>query len=138
MRILLDENGYIKEWAMCPKGEGHVCLEDGIEIDDIIDASDEESINNFYNEFQSYRIVDDVLVKDDNKMEEIVVERKKDNLRGRRENECFSVINRGAAWYNTLTNEQSIELSVWYKAWLDVTDTMVVPECPEWIAVAQH
>lgn len=56
-----------------------------------------------------------------------------EELRAEREEECFSVINRGQAWYNTLTEEQTIELDTWYKAWLDVTETLIKPERPEWL-----
>lgn len=44
-------------------------------------------------------------------------------LRSIRWSECFSVINRGVLWYNTLTDEQRLELDKWYKEWLDITDT---------------
>ena len=54
-------------------------------------------------------------------------------LRHRREIECFSVINRGVLWYNMLTEEQRLELDIWYKKWLDVTETMVIPEKPSWL-----
>ena len=54
-------------------------------------------------------------------------------LRAQREIECFPIINRGALWYNTLTEEQEAELQVWYQAWLDVTETKVIPEKPEWL-----
>ena len=54
-------------------------------------------------------------------------------LREQRENECFSIINRGQLWYNTLTAEQLAELQVWYKTWLDVTETKVIPTKPSWL-----
>lgn len=55
------------------------------------------------------------------------------DLRRLRERECFSIVNRGVLWYNTLTEEQRLELDVWYKKWLDVTETMVIPEKPSWL-----
>lgn len=55
------------------------------------------------------------------------------NLRVQREIECFSIINRGQLWYNSLTEEQLAELQVWYKAWLDVTETKITPEKPSWL-----
>lgn len=58
---------------------------------------------------------------------------KKNKLRSNREQECFSIINRGKLWYDTLTNEQLEELNKWYKEWLDVTETLVVPNKPEWL-----
>lgn len=55
------------------------------------------------------------------------------DLRHRREIECFSVINRGALWYERLTDVQRTELAQWYDAWLNVTETKVVPENPIWL-----
>ena len=55
------------------------------------------------------------------------------NLRAKRERECFSIINRGQLWYDTLSEKQKVELKEWYIAWLDVTDTLVVPNKPNWI-----
>lgn len=56
-----------------------------------------------------------------------------DLLRARRENECFSVVNRGKLWYESLTEVQIIELRHWYNAWLDVTETKVIPTKPNWL-----
>lgn len=65
------------------------------------------------------------------------------NLRARREQECFSYINRGALWYNTLTSEQQQELNTWYQAWLDVPQVYqetkpedietIIPQKPIWL-----
>ena len=54
-------------------------------------------------------------------------------LRIQREQECFLIINRGKLWYDNLTEEQLKELNTWYNAWLDVTETRVIPEMPIWI-----
>lgn len=54
-------------------------------------------------------------------------------LRHRRETECFSVINRGALWYERLSEAQKTELEQWYEAWLNVTETKTVPEKPIWL-----
>ena len=54
-------------------------------------------------------------------------------LRQRREQECFSVINRGALWYRELTYAQEEELNAWYQAWLNVTETKIIPERPIWL-----
>ena len=54
-------------------------------------------------------------------------------LRHRRTTECFSVVNRGAVWYERLTDKQRQELETWYQAWLDVTDTKVIPTNPIWL-----
>lgn len=54
-------------------------------------------------------------------------------LRRMRQKYCFSVINRGQLWYDTLTAEQKVELKAWYAAWLDVTKTLVEPATPAWL-----
>lgn len=55
------------------------------------------------------------------------------NLRNQREVECFPIINRGKLWYDNLTTEQVTELDEWYNAWLDVTETKVIPNKPNWL-----
>ena len=55
------------------------------------------------------------------------------NIRFQRETECFSVINRGALWYDKLTDEQKAELAAWYQAWLDAPQTKVIPARLEWL-----
>lgn len=54
-------------------------------------------------------------------------------LRNQREEECFSVINRGALWYERLTEEQKQELSTWYQAWLDAPQTGSAPDPLDWV-----
>ena len=54
-------------------------------------------------------------------------------LRLAREVECFKFVNRGPLWYSTLSEDQQEELSSWYRAWLDVTETGQVPTKPEWL-----
>lgn len=54
-------------------------------------------------------------------------------LRQLRERECFGLVNRGQVWYESLTDNQKQELKVWYKKWLDVTETFVVPTKPYWL-----
>ena len=70
-----------------------------------------------------------------------------ENLRYIRQNECFSVINRGILWYNLLTEEQQAELNTWYRQWLDITDiyknayerdvnfdiNSIIPTKPSWL-----
>ena len=56
-----------------------------------------------------------------------------DDLRRRREVECFPIVNRGQLWYDTLNEEQKAELKEWYIAWLDVTDTLIIPNKPNWL-----
>ncbi len=44
------------------------------------------------------------------------------NLRILREEQCFSIVNRGLVWYAQIDNSQNLELTRWYKEWLDITD----------------
>lgn len=57
----------------------------------------------------------------------------KEELRARRDYECFSVVNRGKLWYDTLAEEQLYDLNVWYHDWLDVTETLEIPIKPDFI-----
>lgn len=68
----------------------------------------------------------------DSTIDEII--KKKKDLRLRRQLICFPIINRGQLWYDTLTNAQKNELKIWYKSWLDVTETMKEPEVPEFLS----
>lgn len=54
-------------------------------------------------------------------------------LRKLRTKECFPIVNRGKLWYDCLTAEQISELNDWYFAWLNVTETKVIPTKPEWL-----
>ena len=54
-------------------------------------------------------------------------------LRMLREEECFSVINRGALWYEKLSAEEFLQLREWYQKWLDVTTSKVIPDKPAWL-----
>ena len=56
-----------------------------------------------------------------------------DQLRSQREVECFSFVNRGQLWYDTLTPEQYTEFQKWYQDWKDVTKTKIIPTKPEWL-----
>lgn len=61
------------------------------------------------------------------------VEKRRAELREVREAVCFPIVNRGQVWYDTLTEGQRSELKTWYKAWLDVTKTLVEPPTPVWL-----
>lgn len=77
---------------------------------------------------ESYDEYEDVL-----KLELLTNEEQLEYLRNIREFECFAYINRGKLWYDNLTEQQLIELNNWYKEWLDVTITKVIPVKPEWL-----
>ena len=123
MKVVLDEQGFIMNYAIVG------CFDDPSEIE----ISEPEDLSDFEENYRSYHIVDDKLVKDTEKQERLVVEHELQLLREQREKICFPIINRGELWYSRLTDEQKTELNVWYDEWLDVTETRVIPETPEWL-----
>ena len=121
MKALLDEKGFITSYALV--GD----LVDGI------DLPDPEDVLHFEEHFSAYQVRDGTAVFDNEQNEALQTESQKAEFRLRREKECFSVINRGQLWYEGVSITQLLELRQWYKAWLNVTETMVVPERPAWL-----
>lgn len=120
MKVTFDENGYVNGWCM-------VGDNGGTELDV------PEDFDSFLDNYEVFKLLDGKLVLDAEKLETDLAEQKKGALRERRETECFSVINRGWIWYSCLTLTQWRELRTWYLAWLNVTQTLTVPERPAWI-----
>lgn len=121
MKVLLDDNNYILSYALIGN------LGDEVEVDD------PEDLEFFEPNFEAFRVESGKLIYDEDKSKEIARIRTIENLTSRRISECFNVINRSQLWYNTLSEDQKAELQVWYQAWLDVTDTLVVPTKPDWL-----
>lgn len=65
--------------------------------------------------------------------EEEIAQIKAEILRAQRAAQCFPIVNRGALWYEKLTEEQKSELSAWYEAWLDAPATSIIPDMPTWL-----
>lgn len=120
MYVLLD-NGYVTSYATF--GD----LIDGIEI------QEPDNLQHFEDNYGAYKIVDNQLVYDEEKGKEINLEKVRFELRERRQIECFSIVDRSRLWYDTLTEAQIEELRTWYNAWLKVTETLVIPDRPEWL-----
>lgn len=90
---------------------------------------DENGIEINSNNVWKYIYVD---TNDDNTI--VYMQSPDDNyLRHLRDVECFTIINRGSLWYDTLTDSQKEELKIWYNDWLDVTKTRLIPEKPKWL-----
>lgn len=121
MIVLTDPSGFVTSFALIGDLDG------GIEIPDPAD------LKHFAEHFTSYRISGNELSFDKAQDESVSTEAKKGEFRALREKECFPVINRGQFWYDTLTSEQTEELKTWYAAWLNVTQTLAVPERPAWL-----
>lgn len=117
--------------------EGYI---DSYSLDEGVSFSDKENIvlnitppSDFYNNFSAYKFINNEFVLDETKVTEIIRNFKIAELRRQREVECFPIINRGQLWYNTLTENQMLELSSWYQSWLDVTETLLIPQFPLWL-----
>ena len=54
-------------------------------------------------------------------------------LRHSREKKCFAIANRNF-FFNEATIAEMAEINNWYTAWLNVTDTLVVPIVPHYIS----
>lgn len=121
MQIITDNNGFVLSFAYVGDLVG------GIEV------PGPEDIDLFLHHFYAYRLQDGKLEYDAVAYEKHLDEELKTEYRLRREKECFSVINRGQLWYEGVSLTQLLELRQWYKAWLNVTETMVVPEKPAWL-----
>ena len=123
MQVILNEHGYVKAYALIG-GFGTPSLT----------VDEPANINDFEQNYRSYYLSENnTLVKSTVRFTEIVEERELLRLRTMRDKECFPYINRGALWYNRLSDDQRVELDAWYGQWLDVTTTRVVPNKPEWL-----
>lgn len=120
MKIYIDENNYLKEWALAGDNGGFEC-------------PDPEDIEDFRENWQIYYYDGEKLIKNLELIPKFNLENQKEELRKNRNITCFPIINRGILWYNSLTEDQVSELNSWYQAWLDVTDTLEIPEAPIWL-----
>lgn len=84
----------------------------------------------YYDKFVIYdlRFFDILCRPDSDYTDEEILELKRNHIRERRSNECFTVINRGRLWYDRLPSEIYTKLNKWYQAWLDAPNTLIVPE----------
>lgn len=121
MKILIDENKYLT--CFCIDAE----LKNGIEV------ADPEDLESFIDTFRAYKYENGSLLLDETKLQQVNDARIVDELRLKRQKVCFPYINRGNLWYNNLTDKQMDELNSWYHAWLDVTETKVIPIAPKWL-----
>ena len=89
-----------------------------------------EAIPNYwmYSKYENGQFVLDEEYQNNQELEEQLRE-----IRMQREVECFPYINRGALWYDMLTDAQKEELKAWYQAWLDAPQTKIIPAKPTWL-----
>lgn len=121
MQVITDEQGFVLSFAFIGNMVGAT------------EVPEPEDLELFLHQFYAFQLSDGKLIYNSAAYESHVLEETKAEYRRRRETECFSIINRGQLWYEGVTLTQLIELRQWYKAWLNVTETMVIPEKPEWL-----
>lgn len=123
MQVILNEQGFVDSYALIG----------GFESPSLV-VDEPEDIEDFQVNYRSYYLSDDnMLIKNNEKQAELENNKVLSNLRSQREKICFPYINRGDLWYNRLSDVQIAELNTWYQAWLDVTETKIIPEAPEWL-----
>lgn len=122
MKVLLNDKGFIESYAIVGDLVG------AIEVD-----FDENILDAFESDYQSYKLIEGKIEFDQSRKKEIIEQQELTDLRSRREEECFPIVNRGELWYKHLTNNQITELDTWYQAWLDVTETKIIPDKPVWL-----
>jgi hypothetical protein len=125
----------------------YVCLRDDSTIFAISTSKDKNAVKTNYklDDVKKYlkennivltdgyhKYIDDKIIRVDY-LNEVTRLEKIDTFRKKRSSECFSVINRGSLWYDSLSDSQKQELKVWYNEWLDVTKTLVEPKKPDWL-----
>ena len=120
MKIQIDKNGYVENYVIV--GESNVC---NIEVEEPECFSPDK--------FQAWKYDGEKLVYDMEQAQKIQNNYRKNEIRARREKECFSYVNRGTLWYNKLTPEQDIEFQNWYDAWLEAPETLIIPKKLEWL-----
>lgn len=132
------ENGYLAEDTI---------IHEIAEVEEVAEQSHLELIKEYDNGGKDYKKVIDVkavsAVPFYQKTEEIDIyipytieqlhNSTKSKLRENRERLCFSVINRGKLWYDTLTTVQLAALAEWYALWLNVTTSLQEPTTPDFI-----
>lgn len=125
----------MKIYVVINKDNNVVAMSKGckIEMEDCITKEVNESLD--VGMMDGYVLENDKIVFSDTRFEARQLENKQWDLRNKREEVCFSVVNRGDIWYDKYVNtdERKQEFEDWYQAWLDVTDTLVEPETPAWI-----
>lgn len=121
MKVRINEGGYITDYALIGNIDG------GIEIP----APDD--MEHFCRLFRAYAVKDGKPVFEEAVADLLEQKELIDGYRRQREQECFAIMDRGPYWYKSLSEQQSAELEAWYRAWLDVTETKVVPNKPDWL-----
>lgn len=119
INVKVDERNRLTSFATFGTIEGGVDIEVDESFDSLVDFA--------------YELIGDKLVFNQRILDEYLLKERLIELRLRRDEECFTMINRGGLWYDLLTKSEKDELLEWYHAWLDVTLTGIIPSKPEWL-----
>lgn len=121
MFLQLDAQNYITGYAVVGT------ISDGIEVPDaLLDQIDPAKVG-------YYTYIDGVITLDQTKYNANAVKVAKDEIRERRAQECFPIINRGKPWYDLWTTTQYNQIHTWYQAWLDAPATGTIPTKPTFL-----
>ena len=142
MKILIDENNYITAYAI-----NNQELENGIECSDF-PAGKETEWNHFQNHYRAYKYVpieapdENYSLTDEDIMSQFIYDAdydealfhdQREEIRRKRKVYCFKIINRGPIWFNSLPEAKQQQVRVWYQAWLDAPETLIIPNNPYWL-----
>ena len=122
MFVKIDSNGFVIDFC------------EGGTIDNGIEVEAPEDFKDFFDNYNSYQLLDGELTKSEERQALIDAEKELDYLRELRQVICFPYINRGYLWYKRLNESQQQELEEWYSDWLNVTETKQVPQMPDWLS----
>lgn len=125
--VKIDVEGYITAIAQ-EAYEGH--LETEMTMEEFVSEYGSVNVTDGRHRYCDGRIVEDAGTARSRAAYEKTL---REELRSQRERVCFPVVNRGQVWYDSLSEEQRLELESWYRAWLDVTETLQAPETPAWL-----
>jgi hypothetical protein len=123
MKLYLDEQDFVQLYA----------LDTDNTDENYVYVSDEYLTEHFEAHYRCYRYQEEGLVYCLEQKEAVKEKEEKDEIREARKRICFPVINRGALWYEKLSEQRKEELAAWYEAWLNAPDTMEMPEAPSWL-----
>ena len=98
---------------------------------DTIEYNSKEVID--FDKIEGYEYISNSIVFNKDLYDSFLKEKEIKELREKREIECFAIIDRSQLWYNSLNETQINELTVWYNNWLNVTETLIIPEKPTWL-----
>ena len=115
-------------------GWGEKCLEGMIEIEDELiprEFLDDYAKND--GSFQAWKYEDNNFNYSKDKYKNLQNKILIEELRTRRETECFHVIDKGPFFFEQFNENELKQIKEWRVKWLKVTDTLKVPKKPSFL-----